>query len=152
LADELDLPSFLGAGLAVIVATSDDRLRPEVARGWGPVLAADGVTLTMCVAAAPASTMRANLEGGGTIAATFSVPTTYRTVQLKGPLLSVEEPSADDLARVEEHVAAFAEEVARVGIPATRAPRLREPALLAVQMEVRERYDQTPGPGAGSPL
>jgi hypothetical protein len=152
LADELDLPSFLGAGLAVIVATSDDRLRPEVSRGWGPALAADGAMLTMCVAAAAASTMRANLERGGTIAATFSVPTTYRTVQLKGPLVSVQEPAAEHLAAVDEHLAAFVEQVGRVGIPASRAPRLREPALLAVRMEIRERYDQTPGPRAGATL
>jgi hypothetical protein len=150
--DGLDLPAFLREGLAVIVATCDEQLRPAISRGWGPALAADGIMLTMCVAAAAASTMRANLERGGTIAATFSVPTTYRTVQLKGPLVSVQEPAAEHLARVDEHLAAFVEQVGRVGIPASRAPRLREPALLAMRMEIRERYDQTPGPRAGAKL
>ena len=148
----LDLSSFLREGLAVIVATCDEQLRPEVSRGWGPVLTADSAMLTMCVAAAAESKMRVNLERGGTIAATFSLPTTYRTVQLKGPLVSVREPTAEHLACVDEHLAGFVEQVARLGIPASRAPRLREPALLAVQMQVRERYDQTPGQKAGSPL
>jgi hypothetical protein len=148
----LDLPSFLRVGPAVIVATCDEQLRPQVARGWGPVLEQDGAVLTLCVGAAASSKTRANLERGGTIAATFSLPTTYRSVQLKGPLLKVREPVAEDLAHVDEHLAAFVAQVAQLGIPASRAPRLREPALLAVQMEVRERYDQTPGPKAGSPL
>jgi hypothetical protein len=150
--DGSDLPSFLREGLAVIVATCDGELRPQISRGWGPALAPDGAALTMCVGAAAGSRMRANLERTGMIAATFSLPTTYRTVQLKGPVLTVREPIAEDLARVDEHLAAFVEQVARVGMAASRTPRLREPALLAVQMEIRERYDQTPGPRAGSPL
>jgi hypothetical protein len=148
----LDIPSFLRGGLAVIVATCDERLRPEISRGWGPLLAPDGIALTLCVGAAAGSSMRANLEGGGTMAATFSLPTTYRTVQLKGPVLEVADPSAEQLERADEHFAAFVEQVGRVGISASRAPRLREPALLAVRMEVRERYDQTPGPRAGTAL
>jgi hypothetical protein len=148
----VDLPSFLRAGLAVIVATCDERLRPEISRGWGPVLAPDGSVVTLCVGAPPGSKTRANLERGGTLAATFSVPTTYRTIQLKGPVLGVGQPAAEELARVDEHVAAFAREIAQLGIPASRAPRLREPALVAVRMEIRERFEQTPGPKAGSPL
>jgi hypothetical protein len=147
-----DLRSLLRAGPAVIVATSDERLRPQVSRGWGPELEPGGTVLVMCVAAAAGSPMHANLERGGTIAATFSAPTTYRSVQLKGPVLTVGEPVAEQLSRVDEHLAAFVEQVAQVGLPPSRAPRLREPALLAVQMEIRERYDQTPGPKAGSPL
>jgi len=150
--DALDLPAFLNEGLAVIVATCDERLRPEVSRGWGPALAPDGTTLTLCVGAAADSRMRANLEPGGTIAATFSLPTTYRTVQLKGPVLDVGEPGGEDLERADEHLAAFVGQVGRIGIPAGRAPRLREPVLLAVRMEIRERYDQTPGPRAGAAL
>jgi hypothetical protein len=150
--DALDLPSFLREGLAVIVATCDERLRPEISRGWGPALASDGAALTMCVGAAADSPMRANLERGGTVAATFSLPTTYRTVQLKGLVLDVSDPTDADLQRADEHLAAFTEQVRRIGILASRAPRLREPALLAVRMEIRERYDQTPGPRAGTAL
>jgi hypothetical protein len=152
LPEALDLRSFLREGVAVIVATCDERLRPEIARGWGPALAPDGAALTVCVGAAADSPMRANLERGGTAAATFSLPTTYRTVQVKGPVLEVCEPSDADLERTDEHLAAFAEQVARIGIPMSRAPRLRESALLAVRMEIRERYDQTPGPRAGAAL
>jgi hypothetical protein len=150
--DALDLQAFLNEGLAVIVATCDEGLRPEISRGWGPALASDGAALSLCVGASGDSRMRANLVRGATIAATCSLPTTYRTVQLKGPVLHVGEPSGEDLERADAHLAAFVEQVGRIGIPAGRAPRLREPVLLAVRMEIRERYDQTPGPRAGAAL
>jgi hypothetical protein len=149
---QIDLPTLLGEGVAVVVATADEHLRPQITRGWGPQLDADGETVTLCVGAPPGSPMRANLDRGGVIAATFSLPTTYRTVQLKGPVLSVGEPGPEQLARVEEHIAAFGDQAAAVRLPSGVAPRLREHTLVAVDMAIRERYDQTPGPKAGSRL
>ncbi len=148
----IDLAAFLREGVAIVVATADEDLRPQIARGWGPELAPDGATLSLCVGAPPESTMRANLDRGGVMAATFSLPSTYRTAQLKGPVLSAQDPTAEQLARVEEHLAAFTAQSAEVGLAPALAPRLRERALVAVEMAIRERYDQTPGPKAGSRL
>jgi hypothetical protein len=134
------------------VATRDGELRPEVTRGWGPHVAGDGTALTLCVAATPDSATLANLQANGAIAATFSLPTSYRTVQLKGAVLDLRAPTAEDLARVEAHFAGFAAEVEQVGIPREAARRLVDPELVAVSFAVRELYDQTPGPNAGAPL
>ena len=113
----------------MIVATRDDQLRPEITRGWGPLLADDEASLELCVAAAPASRTRANLDRGGVMAATFSVPTTYRTVQLKGAVLAVGEPRADQLARVDAHLAGFGEQVVADRHSRPRAARgFREPS------------------------
>jgi hypothetical protein len=150
--DGIDLAALLREGAAVVVATADEHLRPEIARGWGPELAPDGATLTLCVGAPPQSKTRANLDRGGVMAATFSLPTTYRTVQLKGSVLAARVPAPEQLVRVEEHLAAFIEQAAQVGLSPALAPRLRERALVAVEMAIRERYDQTPGPRAGSRL
>jgi hypothetical protein len=143
---------FLGRGLAIVVATRDDDLRPEITRGWGPQVAGDGTALTLCVAAAPGSATLANLGANGAIAATFSLPTSYRTVQLKGAVLELCAPAAGHLARVEAHVAGFAAEVEQVGIPREAVRRLVDPELVAVSFSVRELYDQTPGPNAGGRL
>ena len=58
---------FIHGGVAVGVATRDDDLRPEFARGWGPEVSADGRSLRLCVTAPEGSRMRANLraERGG---------------------------------------------------------------------------------------
>jgi hypothetical protein len=69
---------FIHGGVAVGVATRDDDLRPEFARGWGPEVSADGRSLRLCVAAAEGSRMRANLERNGAVAVGFSPPTIAR--------------------------------------------------------------------------
>jgi hypothetical protein len=61
-------------------------------------------------------------------------------------------PAAELLARVEEHFAAFADEVEQVGISRDGARRLLDSELVAVSFSVRELYDQTPGPNAGGRL
>ena len=53
---------FIHGGVAVGVATRDDDLRPEFARGWGPEVSTDGRSLRLCVAAPAGSRMLANLE------------------------------------------------------------------------------------------
>jgi hypothetical protein len=147
-----DVTAFLRCGLAIVVATRDDELQPEIARGWGPAVAPGGTAVTLCVSVGPASRTRANLERNGAIAVTCSRPSTYRTVQLKGVATDVRDPSDAELDRVRTHLAAFVEEVAQVGLAPQRARAVLEPDLAAVTLEVRELYDQTPGPNAGSPL
>ena len=97
------------SGVAVIVATRDAALQPLISRGWGPLVVADGARLVLCVEA----DRRGDLEVTGELAATFSRPTTYRSVQIKGAVKVVAEPSAADHERVAEHHAAFTTETGR---------------------------------------
>jgi hypothetical protein len=94
--------------------------------------------------------MRANLESNGAIAATFSLPTTYRAAQLKGHVVAIREPSSEQLAAADDHARAFSREAEAVGLPPGFGLRLMEPRLVAVSFRVSEVYDQTPGPNAGA--
>jgi Pyridoxamine 5'-phosphate oxidase len=145
-----ELAHWLHGGPAVIVATRDENLRPEIVRGWAPELAADGTTATLCVGASRDSQTLANLRANGAIAVTAGLPTTYRMVQLKGRLTAMAEPSAEQLGRVEAHVAAFAAEVEPLGLTLEQAQRLITPEFVSVTFAVAEAYDQTPGPRAGA--
>jgi hypothetical protein len=147
-----EIAAFVCSGVAVIVATRDADLRPQAARAWGPEIYADGAAIALCVGAAADSPTRANLEVGGPIAAVFSLPTSYRTVQIKGDVLELADPTPQQLARVEEHFDAFARETAQVGLPPERARRLLDSSFVAVRFSARELYDQTPGPNAGARL
>ena len=135
------------------VATRDDDLRPEFARGWGPAVSADGRSLRLCVTAPEGSRMRANLEGNGAVAVGFSPPTIARAVQVKGVVARVGEPSSPDLERVERHVGSFVAEAERVGAPAELSRRMFvRPGLVAIELSIDEVFDQTPGPTAGRRL
>lgn len=142
--------AFLGRGVAIVAATRDADLQPEITRAWGPAVAQDGAAVTLCLGDGPGARTRANLESNGAIAATFSLPTTYRGVQIKGTVTALGEPTEDDLGRMREHVAAFAEEVVQLGIPPDRALGFLDDRFLAVTFTVAEVYDQTPGPRAGA--
>jgi len=144
------LDSFVCSGVAIVVATRDQNLRPEVGRGWGP--AVDGTAVTLCVTSPAGFGTRANLESNGAIAVTCSLPTTYRSVQMKGAAVEVRDVSAADEARVDAHLDAFMTQVRQVGIPAEYRLAAIVGPLFTVTFAVAELFDQTPGPGAGGRL
>jgi hypothetical protein len=146
------LGNFLTAGVAGVAATRDERLRPTIARAWAPSVLAEAARLRVCIGAAAGSQTHANLESNGAIAATFSLPSSYRSVQLKGSVVELRPPTDDELAAVEEHVAAFSREAETVGLMPDSGRRLIAPELLTVVVEIREVYDQTPGGNAGARL
>ena len=148
-----DVVELIQGGVAVGVATCDDDLRPEFARGWGPEVSADGRSVTLCVSAPEGSRMRANLERNGALAVGFSPPTIARAVQLKGVATRVAESDAADLERVERHLRSFVAECERIGAPAELSRRMFVgTGMVAVRFPIDEVFDQTPGPTAGRRL
>lgn len=152
MAAEIDLADLVRQGVAVIVATRDGQLRPELSRAWGPALSEDGARLTVCVEAASDSAMARNLNSGSPAAATLARLASRTTVQLKGPVVDVATPTQNRLDAVTAHVDGFVAETAVVGVPEAIARAMVGPDLLTVTIEVAERFDETPGSGAGRPL
>lgn len=147
-----DIRELARQGITVVVATRDEHLRPSVARAWGPLLSQDGAQLTLCVEAPDNSATEANLVAGSPLAATLTRPSTYTSVQLKGALSQVRPPLAAELERVAAHVDSFAIETAPLGLDPELARRLAGDRLVTIVVEIAERYDQTPGSGAGARL
>ena len=147
-----DLAGPVRDGLAVIVGTCGDDNRPAVTRGWGAVAGADGSVVELCVAAPAGSRTLASVRTGRPIAVTFSDPTTYVSVQVKGHVTSVGEPSPEQLARVEAHIGAFGAAVEPFGLTPEFVRSMACDELRAVTVAVETRYDQTPGRGAGQAL
>jgi hypothetical protein len=147
----LDIADLVRQGVAIIVATRDRELRPELSRAWGPALSEDGARLTVCVEADPDSAMARNLESGKPAAAMLARLATQTSVQLKGAVVEVAVPTQDRLDAVSEHVDAFVAETAVVGVPESLARSLAGSDLLTVTIELAERFDETPGSHAGRP-
>jgi hypothetical protein len=151
-AAEIDIDDLVRQGVAVIVATRDGASRPELSRAWAPALSEDGGRLTVCVEAAADSAMARNLEAGSPVAATLARLASHTTVQLKGPVVEIATPTQERLDAVTDHVDGFVAETAAVGVPESIARALVGPDLLTVTIAVAERFDETPGAGAGSRL
>ncbi len=147
-----ELASLIESGIAIVVATRDADMRPQTTRAWGARIIDDGAALTLTVVAAEGSRTLDNLRANGAIAVTFCSPTTYRTVQAKGVATDLRQPDERDLARRDEHIEDFLDQGEQVGIERELARRLTRGEVVAVTVAVRELYQQTPGPGAGTPL
>ena len=152
MAVEIDIADLVRQGVAVIVATRDRELRPELSRAWGPALSADGARLTVCVEAALDSAMARNLESGSPAAAMLARLQSHTAVQLKGAVVEVGAPTQERLDAVAQHIDGFVAETAAVGVPEPLARGLVGPDLLSVTIAVGERFDETPGPDTGRPL
>jgi hypothetical protein len=148
-----DVAERLTAGVAAVAATADATLRPVLGRVWGIEVVDGRAALRISVEAPIDGRMHANLLRGGTLALTATVPTTYRSFQVKGPIREARPPTASERARTLAHHAMFCAEAVQVGVPVDRADRFMwEDALMSVSIAVRELYDQTPGPAAGGRL
>jgi hypothetical protein len=151
-AGEIDIAGLVRQGVAVMVATRDEASRPELGRAWGPALSEDGERLIVCIEAAADSAMARNLASGSPVAAMIARLASRTTVQLKGPVVEVSAPTQERLAAVAEHIDGFVAETAAVGVPESTAVALVAPDLLTVTIAVAERFDDTPGSSAGTPL
>jgi hypothetical protein len=138
--------------VAIVVATRDDDLRPLLGRGWGASLSGTSL-LRLCVDAPEGSPFRAALAERREIAVTFARPSTYRSLQVKGSVSAVGEPTAGQLTLVDRHAAAFSADAEHIGVaPRMIVRMLDRPSLVAVTLAIEEVYDQTPGAAAGDRL
>jgi hypothetical protein len=152
-----ELKGFLESGPSVIVGTRDVGLAPEITRAWGPRVSEDRRSVSVCVPLATSAKTLDNLADNGRIALACALPTTVKSVQLKGTWIETSEPDAADLAAVEEHREVFAARNERIGVPRHMVETLwrREletsPVLVKIRFVPEQAFDQTPGPDAGSP-
>jgi hypothetical protein len=151
------LKAFIESGVSVVVGTRDEGLVPEIVRAWGPHVNRDRRAVRVCVPEATSVRTRTNLVGNGRIAVSFSLPSNYETVQLKGRHLRTTRPNPEDLLRVERHRESFAAVnesigVRRAGVEAFWRRELTGSSLfVTIHFAIDAIFNQTPGPGAGAP-
>jgi hypothetical protein len=153
-----ELKAFLESGVSVVVGTRDADLVPEITRAWGVLVSKDRKSISLCVPLATSQKTLDNLAGNGQITVCCSLPTSYKTVQLKGQCVETADPRRADLTAVERHREAFGRLNDRIGFRRQRVETFwqREletsPVLVKLRFVPEQIFDQTPGPDAGSPL
>jgi len=90
-----------------------------------------------------------NLRDNGQMALSVVSPTTNRAIQLKGVWLGERRTDESDRAFVEHYRDLLTTEMGLVGVPRSIWRRVSWWPTLALRMEVRDVFVQTPGPGAG---
>ena len=152
------LKAFLESGVSVVVGTRDAYMVPEVTRAWGLLVSKDRRSLSLCVPLATSRKTLANLAGNGQMTVCCSLPTSYKTVQLKGRCIATAPPVRADFAVVVKHREAFGRLNERIGFSRQgteafwRNELATSPVLVKLRVVPEQIFDQTPGPDAGSPL
>jgi len=141
--------TLLHTGVSVMVGTRDEALMPECTRAWGIRVAPDRDTMTILLAETFAGKTLDNLHANGTIAVSCTRPTDHLTCQLKGRVRSIKPVTSNDRELSQRWHREFSVELKAIGVPATLIEGWIVEPTVAVDIEVTDVFDQTPGPGAG---
>ena len=144
-----DLLAVLEGPSIMHFATRDASLQPSSAFAFGLQIVGDGREVTVFLPAPAAPVAVANLRDNGQMALTVVRPSTNRGLQIKGTWLGERRTSEEDRAFVARYRDAITEELGQVGVPRSIWRRMIWWPSLALRMEVRDVFVQTPGPGAG---
>ena len=150
-----ELAAFLQRGVSVHVSSRGPTNIPNLVRGIGCRVSADRRQVTAFVLASQCGALLAELAMNGAISFVATLPSTHRTVQLKGTDAKAGPPLPGDEALVARERAALVEDLVGVGY----APEMPRTLLggdwaeaMAITFTPTAAFVQTPGPGAGTPL
>lgn len=154
LVDE-ELAAFLQSGVSVHAASRDAANVPCLMRGVGCRVSPDRRRVTVFLVSSQCARLLADFAANGAIAFVASLPSTHRTVQLKGTDARREELQPGDEALVARQREAFARDLAGAGYDRGVGHILvgdDGSGPVAVTFTPTAAFVQTPGPGAGAPL
>ncbi len=147
-----DVMSILEAGTSLIVGTVGPDGEPRATRAFALTIVDDQADRVRVVMSADDPVAVTHL-GTGAIAVTAADVRTLRSVQLKGRITTVEPPTEHDLEVMEEHSSLFIQAIADTdGFDPGLTRRMLAQHVVSIEFLVDELFNQSPGPGAGSPV
>ena len=150
-----DHAAFIQTGVSIsLAACAVDRL-PCMSRGLGCKLIDRGRQVAIFIKRSQSAELLENIRNTGRVANVFSLPSSNRTVQLKGVDAQILAFDLADLPVIELHVSLFVDEVIPIGLQENIARTLFSftvDDLVTVVYSPNAAFTQTPGPKAGDPL
>ena len=146
-----DLLAVLQGPSVQHLVTRSATLAPSSALGFGVRVEPGTANVTVFVPARVAAFLLENLRDNGQMALTAVNPVDNRAVQIKGVWLGERRIDEDDRAFLLNYRDGVAHVLNLVGVPRSRWRQVAWSPTLALRMEVKEAFVQTPGPGAGQP-
>ena len=128
---------------------------PVLARASGCRVAPDRRRVALYLARSQSAALIDAVRATRAVAAVFSLPSSHRSVQLKGVDAELGPPQAGDFESAGRYIEAFAAELEPLGFSGELARALlwlEAQDLVVLAFTPTVAFSQTPGPGAGAPL
>ena len=152
---DAELVAFMQGGVSMHAASRDARNVPNLSRGLGLRISSDRTRVTVFLLASHSGAMLADFNANGRIALVVTLPSTHRTVQLKGEDASIEPLQEGDHILIARQREAFVKDLVGMGYATPLGDLLLAGSrgdVVAVGFTVTAAFIQTPGPSAGAPL
>ena len=147
--------AFVQGAVSIHAASRGEGNVPLLVRAAGCRVAADRSRVALYLARSRSQALIDAVRATRAVAAVFSLPSSHRSVQLKGADAEVVPPAAGDVESVGRYVEAFAAELEPLGFSGELARALlglEAQDLAVLWFTPSAAFSQTPGPGAGAPL
>ncbi len=136
---------------SAMIGVVDTASRPLVSRLWGAELIAPSSRVRV-LADPDFPGLRAAAAPGQRVALVFAACDDYQSVQLKGPVVAIDEGRLDhDEDLRAEYRDGFLAVNIPLGFPAEATVAMEPPRWFGITVEVDAVFDQTPRRGAGAP-
>lgn len=152
---DVDNAAFIQTSVSISLATCGVDHLPNLMRAVGCKLLDGGRRVGIFLNATLAPALLADIRANRRVACVFCLPSSNRTLQLKGEDAEVQPFDPADLPLIAEHLADFVVEVAPEGVPESIVRTLfayRPDALVMVAFSPCAAFSQTPGPRAGQSI
>ena len=150
-----DNAAFIQSGVSISLAACGPDHLPSVSRGLGCKVLADGRQVGVFLRRAQSLDLLENIGSSGRLANVFSLPSSNRTLQLKGLDARIQPFEVADLPIIKAHIADFVAEVLPLCLPEEVVRTLfaytADDLVMVVYTPVAA-FSQTPGPKAGEAL
>jgi hypothetical protein len=146
---------FMESGVSIAVASRDTQNRPVLGRALACRVAGDGARVTILVSRVKYPLLLDALRRSGTIAVSFTEPSTDRSIQVKGAEVELQPAGEADSARIDTYFCLFTADLQRIAVKAELAHAALGCAiadLVTVAITPTVAFVQTPGAQAGSPI
>jgi len=144
-----ELYALLDGPCVMYIATRNAALEPLSVLAFGLQAGSDDREVTVFAPAALSPMILANLRDNGQMAVTLVRPSDHRALQIKGTWLGERRTTDEDRAFLARYRDVMLNEMGQVGVPRSAWARVAWWPAVALRMEVRESFVQTPGPSAG---
>ena len=144
---------MLTGPLALQLASASAKLVPESVRGFGIDYDAARALVSFIVLDAQSARFRAAVESSRQLAVNVTNPVTFVGIQLKGPVVGIDEPTAETAAAAARYFEGFSRALLSVGFEQRQLRGFfHAGAARWIRMRPTHLFNQTPGTGAGRPL